>query len=715
MPVDILLPEDTRQADPAKEERVNPAAAYNAAFTTLWKLTAAEQEDLLDEMQAQYEEARGFMKLLWPSMIRNYKKYRSIADPLTDKLGKQVKGRANLFIPYPWAIVESELPRLAGRLPRIRAFPRRPEMRMKAEVIQNNLYYAFDRMDFIEKQILWLRQHSIYGWSPLYVRWRTEMRQVLERERDAGTKAWRLIKIEKPVWDDFDCKVLDVFDCFMQPGVEVAEEGDWFFFREWHSMRDIERDEKNGLYYEGTTAKVKDLGTAASGSEKDEGRNERDQLAGFQRTLGQYSYGKHEILYKIEDDRISVMIDRQILARVGDNANPLQEKPIISCMLSKQIGEPFGVSTIDQLAGLPAKLNMLSNAQLDNLALILQKVMLAKRYSQTDFNNLVMSAGNVILTDDLESLKFLETPDISQAGDRGVITTKEEIQFTSGISDYTVGVRTSARLADTATGVSSIIREANARFALKLAAHESGPLRKLVRFAHAYECVFMPDERQIWINGPNGYIMETVTIEEILVECDFTIEPGSSVPLDQLARRDGLLQLSDRARLAPQIVDQRKFWRELLESFDFRNAEDILIGPDPELGSIADEGGFIEAEAVALLQGQAVSLTGNDQLHIQGHDRGLQSEAYRRADDHGRAMYDAHLKAHIDRQQAAMAAAKQAGQNLLFGGSHAGGPGNPGAAVSTGTPPGLSAPQPMPVQSLGGAAGTAEVPPSIGG
>src|SRR5262245_65778994 len=80
-------------------------------FQKLHDLSAQQREDLLEETRRRYKDSREFMDRLGPRMRKNYMQYRSIAEPLRDRMNRPIKNRANLFIPYPFAIVESEIPR----------------------------------------------------------------------------------------------------------------------------------------------------------------------------------------------------------------------------------------------------------------------------------------------------------------------------------------------------------------------------------------------------------------------------------------------------------------------------------------------------------------------------------------------------------------------------------------------------------------------------
>lgn len=672
-------------------------------FQKLYDLPLDEREDVLMEQTKRMQASMAYMTLIYPSLIAAFKKYRSIAEPIKDELGKSVPGRANIFIPYPWAIVETEMPRLAGRLPRVHAFPRQRLEQRKVEAIQDLIYYSMDRMGFLRLQQLWLRQFEIYGFSPLVYYWRNEQKEVFSREKDQMSGAYALKRKLTTVWDDFSARVVDVFDTFMQPGCEQPEDGDWWMFREFVSKRDLkDRVEAGTLYPEVLNYLKENASGSVTNRQNDTGRNDRDALIANEKTntgYSQQSYGRYELMWTLENKKVIGVLDGKILAACGDNPEPMQRKAMINLNLMPQVNEPIGISTIEALGGLPDKLNALSNARLDNISLLVNRVILANRNSQTDFDNLIMTAGNVILTDNIEeSVKVMDIPDIGMSSEREIATTKEELQFTVGISDFIVGTKGGGRLADTATGVSTIVREGNARFALKLATYEAYPLRRLVEAIHTYNMMYMPDEKRIHVLGPKGYTTKDVTLEDILCQCDFIIEPGSSMPLDQPARRDAYLQLLDRAIKLPQMVDIPKLLKEVFSSFEIPSPEDLLLQKDtlPE----ADDINLAQAENIALAQRQDIELIGNDQLHVMVHQRGLQTQT----DPEIVQRFQEHIQAHEMKLQTIAAPALAAGKSTLFGGPSngqqqqqppQGGPaqpaqGAPGAAPSgAGQPPAM--------------------------
>ena len=557
---------------------------------------------------------------MYPGMIANFKKYRSIAEPIVDDLGREIADEPNIFVPYPYGIVESELPRLAGKLPRIRITKRKDIDSEEVQRRQDYLNYAFDRMKFLKTQTLWLRQYEIYGWSPLYYFWRSEEGPILTPEDDPVTGEKRIVKKIIKKYDDFWCKVIDVFDSFLQPGVTAPEDGDWFIFRELVSKNDIEKLVKAGIFYEGIPEAIESSRGEMEDMD-DAGRRERDDIVGTYRDASPHSYGKYELYWVIEDEKVICMLGNSVLCMVSDNPNPLQKKSILNCNLTELVSEPIGIGTVEALAGLPDKLNALSNARLKNLSLMLGKVFLANRNARVDWENFVMSPGNIIYTDDVEgTAKELEFKDNAISSEREVLTSKEEMQFAVGVSDYIVGVKSGARLTDTATGVSTIVREANARYALKQAAYESDPLRELVIACDAYAKLYITEEKDIYVFGPKGFQSSVITPEDLAWQADIIIEPGSVVPLDQTSRRESLTQLLDRVINMPQVVKIGEFMKEVFQAHDFRNADEMIVEPPRALDQISDMH-LAYAENISLGMGQAVPLKGNDQLHLAVHQQ----------------------------------------------------------------------------------------------
>src|SRR5581483_2368938 len=207
------------------QERVEAMeeGAEQPIFQKLYDLDSTEKEEILQQQEERMRASLQYMTTLYPTWLQAFKKYRSIAEPLVDDLGRQIAGRANLFIPYPWAIVESEMPRLAGRLPRVHVFPRKDVDRQKVEAIQALIHYSLDRMQFLKLQQLWLRQFEIYGFSPLFYFWKMEEREVFERVKDEMNGGFQLQRSKKTIYDDFCARVIDVFDSFLQPGIDDPE------------------------------------------------------------------------------------------------------------------------------------------------------------------------------------------------------------------------------------------------------------------------------------------------------------------------------------------------------------------------------------------------------------------------------------------------------------------------------------------------------------
>ena len=169
------------------------------------------------------------------------------------------------------------------------------------------------------------------------------------------------------------------------------------------------------------------------------------------------------------------------------------------------------------------------------------------------------------------------------------------------------------------------------------------------------------------------------------------------------------MNLLDRVLQLPQVVDISKFMKEVFDSFDIRNIEDMLIKGNGKLPQMQDLE-LADAENIALLQGQVINLEGDDALHIMVHVEGLKKAR----SPQEASNLTSHLHEHQQRQIQAMAVLQQ-GQGTLFGGGGGGTneQSGPGLFGGGGTPPQGqegSAPQQNPGGVGGEAPGSGGIP-----
>ena len=118
------------------------------------------------------------------------------------------------------------------------------------------------------------------------------------------------------------------------------------------------------------------------------------------------------------------------------------------------------------------------------------------------------------------------------------------------------------------------------------------------------------------------------------------------------------MNLLDRVVKLPMIVRVDKYVKEVLESFDISNPEDLMVVQDgPE--SATEDARIAEAENMALSQKMGVRLQGNDGLHL-----GVHQSADMQNLEQGAIMA---MKSHIEQHQLKMQADMQKQQMAQAG------------------------------------------------
>jgi hypothetical protein len=169
----------------------------------------------------------------------------------------------------------------------------------------------------------------------------------------------------------------------------------------------------------------------------------------------------------------------------------------------------------------------------------------------------------------------------------------DDINTVSGISEYARGAMPEIRR--TATEASIIADAQNARAADKLAIVEISVGQVAKRVIQLLQ-QFMTDEAMARIAGPAG---DDVFIpygrEEIVGEYDFSVQAGSTQPMNETIRRQQAVSLLNAvAPLVGTVIDPAALARHVLEDgFGIKDPEKFLMGQAPMMppdGAVPPEG-----------------------------------------------------------------------------------------------------------------------------
>lgn len=242
----------------------------------------------------------------------------------------------------------------------------------------------------------------------------------------------------------------------------------------------------------------------------------------------------------------------------------------------------YGQSPIDTLLPLQSEMNFLRNQINDAVRQSLDPKMMAREGAILDPMALKRGPGSIIKVNDLNGIKELDSPNIQEAMAL-VQQTDLEMQETSGITSYNTGTD-SAKLNDTATGISIISSEAN---------------QKLEQYIRAFnETCFEPMMWHmallIWRYGDDRFFdgINIARDEDPALYVHAQTGLGATNPTQKLnAIREAMPALAQLG----EPMGMRKLMREYLGALGIKNTEEYVTdeqttAPDTQGGGIPAAG-----------------------------------------------------------------------------------------------------------------------------
>ncbi len=519
-----------------------------------------------------------------------YKLYRSYAEPRND-------GRANVFIPESFTLIETVVPRvidaLFGSFPYVSLLPVGPEDVGPASKHESLVNFQLDeRLRVVEKFVSFVKEALTYGTAVGMVPWRIERRLI--KGWGAGVKLLLGIipvptrvpkQAYETTYDDPDFVHPDLLDFWIDPFAEDIEHARFVIVRTWLDFDYLKRKEAEGLY--GNIDELKNGGSRDSGE-----RGATLHLSDVGMAGGQPEDSRDkpiEVLSIWENDRLTVVADQRVVISEGENPFWDGRKPLLSVVDHKVPHEFYGIGELEPNLGLQYELNTMRNQRLNFLNVALDLMWLLNRNADIDEAELVSRPNGVIHVDSFEDLKQLEVnKDLAPAfaEERSI---RESIQSTSGVFDYSRGA--TPNRGETATTVVSLQQAAEMRFKLKTRLFEYSGLRDLVRFMVARNLQFMDRARAVRILGPDGVQFLDLRPEDIGGNFDYrpagsSVEPLANRQIAQQNWRD----LYDRFKDDPDI-DRIKLKRKVFETMGVKDADGFFVQRNPIEALMAAMGG----------------------------------------------------------------------------------------------------------------------------
>ncbi len=540
--------------------------------------------------------------------------------PDIDNAGRE--WRADIFVPYSFATIESALPRLHdslfGKRPFIKMVGRELSDHKKAEQTTSLLDYDFERAEVSYKGLLALKSFLKYGITIGKVAWKRE----LYEEKYVGYEVQPIfdnfgtpIRFEekevittrmKPKFDGPTFEPVSVFNFFPDPLYYNIE--DMRYVAEL-VLTDLETLRMENEGFKALTGKnlytglgdLQGMGhheaLTRAGTWLGDSREETAQIFGFghglNRRFGATSGGPFSqemkgdevwLLHYFEKDRHIVVANGQKAIRDADNMFADEEYPYFAANAFPIEFEFYGQGMLHPVAGIQEEVNSWRNIAIDQGKLNMMKPIAydgTSGLTDLDFDIFPGSATPV----KFEGGKPLAVPlfprdtlppETYQI--EGMLL--RDWQNALGMNDYMIGG--GGGDAGTAREAQMMNQSAQGRLKMQALIGQQRFVVKLARKFFGLRQQFLDQEEVFRILGREGYEFPNIGPDDISGQYDFLAQGNVIGPNKEVLRQQWIQMMTTTA--TNPIMAQRINWQEVLEEgmslFDFRDPSRFLLPPN---------------------------------------------------------------------------------------------------------------------------------------
>lgn len=495
--------------------------------------------------------------------IENYKLYKSYRD---DKLHLW---QTNVFLPYVFGMIETVLPRLVGYLWQgdklVKAYPRGPEDAQDAEVVDKLLAYQVNT-----------------GIPNVFLEWVEVLKTSLIQGTGIGKLTWDVVN-DTPMFNN-----IDVFDFYPQPYKKYINEMDGVFH-----VYDIAVDALKGRP---GYRNIEQLSKSTMMVKDEEGNKARDTESGKfssfkpdrNTALIRQYWGKVPMQdsYDIDSGYGSTKYEEGLVEQANKNIiirnipNPyiteqLKEglRPFVVAKDYLDLNEFWAIGEVESIKDMQYEANEIENQKLDSIKLIMNPMWRVSDQAGVDLNNMIAYPGNIIQY--AEGSKGVE-PMVQPVLPQAVFTQQEffnrTINNAVGVSDYSRGLNEPG-MSDTVGGITSLIEEANMRFAYKIKCIQMTAVREFAEKLFQLDQIFIKGTTiPVRLEGDMGQEWVRITPDNMKAFIDIRPVAVSMIG-NKLARQNTLIRLLDVLKGAPPLPT---IIEGILDEFELPNKEEVM-------------------------------------------------------------------------------------------------------------------------------------------
>jgi len=506
-----------------------------------------KEKDVLAMVNSAYKNSLMFQR---PNFIK-FNEWYSIYRAVRDDSHQNYDGRADLFIPYVFSVIETIIPRLVGNKVKLEAIPREPNDIENAKSNTALMDYQWDKMNMRSLLKGWLRQAMSYGYGMVKLTWQFN---------DKGM-------------DSPNAELIDLFDVFYDPDGTTIENCRFIIHRSERSLTELKTNSNYKI--------PKNLDTTV---QQDEYKVQRDAILGLVKPRSK-DVKKIEVLeywglYEIDGEEkecLIVVANKDTLIRAEVNPYIHQRKPFIKLMDIEDIASFPGIGEIEQLASLQYELNDVRNQRMDNVTLILNRMWKVNKNAGVDEEDLESRAGNVIHTDNMAGIEALETPDVTASAYNEEVVIKDDMETVSGINDYAKGSGSEAKN-ETATGIMLLQEASSSRLKYKLDNLEDS-LKEFGEQLLALNQQYIDKPTKIRIVGEGMAKWISQEPDNLIGDFDLAVDAASDQPMNKSIRRAEARELLNTVAPLAELIGPEPLQvvlKNLYETYEIKDAETLF-------------------------------------------------------------------------------------------------------------------------------------------
>jgi len=476
---------------------------------------------------------------IWDEVYRLY---------MNSKEKRKTPSRSNITVPIAFQIIEAAIPKIvntifASQIEFFDVIPTNPDDEEFASVIKLLLNYQLMQSNFFIKFVDFIKQLLLYGTSYFKVYWKVKRQWVWERKpirednfsilgfkMGSRITGWEEEKSYKIVEKRPEVDVLDILDVFPDPEARNEKEGSGVFIRSWINFNDLKLMGKGQfpIYANTNSDELKPDKTSFSTS-----RNQRLSARGAadptiadpeQIEILEY-WGQCDL----DDDGIKeevylVFANRRVLLKAEANPFYHQKRPIIRSVLFPVPMEWYGIGLIEPVISNIHELWTLRRQRIDNINMIINRMWKVNSIADVDLDTLISVPNGIIITDDMNAVEALETPNVTSDAYNEATIVQSDIENATAPRSVQ-GTPESGRLGRTARGAQLIITQALEKFGtiIKLSAEEMA-IKRILRMFHQLNLQFIDDDDILRDPGMYGHLFQQeITPEMIRAEVKFNM------------------------------------------------------------------------------------------------------------------------------------------------------------------------------------------------